>query len=408
LDVFNVYHLYHSPYLALKDHHFEIAQLLGNFFSTQSMVAIALIVSLIWKRPFMTVLLNILSAVVWTVLGKILYLFITAVFSFNGINILDSFWGSLVILGIFLVFFLMLLASDAFWNAVLSPIRSGDEGVFRSSTADLFNRIAVWPGKMEFQDRTGRLAKPAKIAPSLNAQPLIAIVFGLLMALLTVPSGLAIVKNDLLLNRAKYLVISTERIPDGKSLPDDFVPKQRQRQFRMLASSGMSGGTAKTLLWNYGGSGVDTLFLLRFPIRGWAPEESTSFPGWKSIESKMVNDSSNWPWSESIFEGENGSFGLLLTSQLHTKGDPYIPTADELAAANTSDEKPIRLFTPMILEMLNPKQEVLKPQAFSIQMRFQSETSFRPAEKQQLVEKFKEARTIFANKLTGSTVEAKP
>ncbi len=408
LDVFNVYHLYHSPYLALRDHHFEIAELLGNVFSVQSMVAIALVVSVVWRRPFITTSLTVLSALVWTVLGKIFYLFITAVFSSNGINILEFFWGSLILWGLFFLFFLILLASDAFWNAMLSPIQAGDEGVYRSATADFFNRFVVWPGKMEFQARAGRTAKPARMAPSLNAQPIVGIAFGLLMALLCVPAGLAIVKNDLLLNRANYLSIPDERIPDAKSLPEDFIPKQRQRQFRVLASSGMSGGTAKTLLWNYGGSGVDTLFLLRYPVRGWMPEESSSFQGWKPVESKLASDGSNWPWSESIFQGESGSSGLLLTSQLHTKGDPYVPTEEELASANTSEKPKDRLFAPIIIEMLNPKQSILKPQTFSIQMRFQSETMMRPVEKEQLVEKFKEARTIFANRLIGSSNAGKP
>jgi hypothetical protein len=212
----------------------------------------------------------------------------------------------------------------------------------------------------------------------------------------------------LILNRANYLAIASDKIPDGKLLPDDFLPKQRQRQFRLLTNSGISGGSAKSLVWSYGGSGVDTMLLLQFPVRGWVTDGASSFKGWKAGESKMVDDGSNWPWNESVFEGQAGSSGLLFSSQLHTKGDPYIPTPDELVSGNNPDANESQLFAPRIFEMLNPKQDVLKPQTFFIQMRFQSETTIRPAEKQQLVEKYKEARQILINKLLGKTTEAKP
>lgn len=401
LDVFRVYHLYQSPYLAFKDHYFEIAELLGNVFSLQSMVAIAILVSLIWQRPFLTFLFNILSTLVWTLLGKILFLFTVAVCSFNGINLQESMMGNLTLGAIFMGFFFLVLATDAFWNAVLSPIRSGDEGIYRSSTANVFNSLVSWPGKLEFQDRAGRMARPTRLEPTLNPQPSIAVAFGCLMLLLTIPSAMAIVKNDLLLNRANVVDIPSERVPDAKSLPEDFIPKQRQRQFRMIASSGLFAGTAKTLFWSYGGSGVETTFVLRIPVRGWMPQGFNYFQGSKLIESKMVNDASNWPWSESVYEGENGSSGLFFTCQLHTKGEPYVPTEDELTAANDLKPDGNRLFQPRILELLNPKQETIRPQAFLIQMRFQSETSIRPNEKQMLLEKFLEARKSLTSRLLG-------
>ena len=97
LDLINVFHLYQSPYLAMKEHHFQIAELLGNVFSLQSLVAIAILASLVWERTFLTTLMNVLSALAWALLGKIVFLFITAVFSFNGINITESILGSLIL-----------------------------------------------------------------------------------------------------------------------------------------------------------------------------------------------------------------------------------------------------------------------------------------------------------------------
>ncbi len=126
LDVFNVFHLYQFPYLALRDHYFEIAEILRNVFSYHTMVGIALVCSLIWNRPFLTTVLNIVSALVWTLLGKILLLFTTAVFSFNDVDVSTGFMGSLILAIVVLVFFLLMLASDAFWSAVLSPGRAGD------------------------------------------------------------------------------------------------------------------------------------------------------------------------------------------------------------------------------------------------------------------------------------------
>ncbi len=410
LDLFGIFHLYSLPYLALKDDYFEIAELLGNFFSIRTMVAIAIIVSLSWQRSFITTALNILSAVGWTVIGKIIFLYTAAAFSNGGINITESVLGTLILVVLFFLFLFLLLTTDGFWNAIFSPIRAGDEGLYRSGTADFFNILAVWPGKIEFQDRASRSAKPAKIPNTLVVQPLIAVSIGLLIALLAIPTSLVVARNDLILNRANYLSISPDRVPDGKLLADDFLPKQRQRQFRILTSSGISGGSAKSLFWSYGGSGVDTLLSLRFPVRGWNPDQTSFFRDWKMVESKLSNDETKWPWLETEFEGQNGSSGLLLTAQLHTKGDPYVPTADEMANtdANATKKALGRMLDPRLFEMLNPKQEVLKPQTFFIQMRFQSETTIRPNERQLLVEKFKEARKIFANKLLGITAVANP
>lgn len=401
LDIFNIFHLYQSPYLALKDHYFEIADLLGNVFSLHSMLAIAICISLVWKRPFLTSLFNMVSALIWTLLGKIVFLFTTALLSFNGIDITASILGDLILWFVFFGVFVLFLTTDAFWNSVLLPIRSGDEGVYRSTTADFFNRLAVWPGKLDFGDRSGRAARPSKIAKTLNVQPIVGIGFGIVMILLMVPAAVAIFKNDMILNRANYVAIPAERIPDAQSLPADFVPKQRQRQFKVFTRSGIMGGTSKTIVWNFGGSGVDTLVLTRFPLQGWKPDSASSFPDWKTVESKMMNDDSKWPWLESTFEEEGGNAGLFFSSQLRMNGEPYIPTEEELAAVNTPKPQKSGFLNPVILDLLNPKQEAPKPQTITIQMRFQSENSIRPEEKQMLLGKYLEARTILANRLTG-------
>jgi hypothetical protein len=100
--------------------------------------------------------------------------------------------------------------------------------------------------------------------------------------------------------------------------------------------------------------------------------------------------------------------GLFLSSQLRTDGAPYKPTEEEIMVANKSAAEGSRLFNPVIFEMLNPKQETLKPQSFLMQMRFQSETTIGPSERKMLLEKFHEARRILANRLIGAAPVAAP
>ena len=85
-----------------------------------------------------------------------------------------------------------------------------------------------------------------------------------------------------------------------------------------------------------------------------------------------------------------------------------MPTGDELNAVKDSKSNRNRLFYPVIWEMLNPKQETLKPQTFCIQMRYQSESAIRASEKQMLLEKFHEARVILTNQLLGKAPKATP
>ncbi len=118
-----------------------------------------------------------------------------------------------------------------------------------------------------------------------------------------------------------------------------------------------------------------------------------------------MNDGSNWPWSEASFEKEGGGSGLLLSSQLHTKGDPYVPTDDELNVASNPAQEKSRFQQLPILGLLSPSQETLRPQTFSIQMRYQSETSIRPSEREMLVQKFVQARSMIAKRLLGQAAE---
>ncbi len=104
-------------------------------------------------------------------------------------------------------------------------------------------------------------------------------------------SGYAVLKNDLILNRQNYLALPPDRIPDAGTLPDDLFPKQRQRQFRIIASSGMYGGTAKNRLlelWSSGESIPWSSFDSPFAVG--VPKVPPSF----KLEARRVEDDERW------------------------------------------------------------------------------------------------------------------
>ncbi len=409
LDVFNIYHLYRSPVLSLKDHNFDVYELLANSLSVQLMIGLAILLSLIGKRPLVTAMFSILSACVWTLLGRIIFLFLAANFSFYEIDISRGYLNTMVVGVTLTIVMLLIVMSEAFWNAVFKPIRVGDENAeYRSTAGNLFNRCVVWPNKFvldEFDVQSSALeeAKQSTAIPSLLAIPIGLAMFGLL-----VPATLAILRNDLILNRANYFAVDLQQIPDASTLPEDFFMKQRQRQFVSNANQSVSNNQARSCIWNYSGSGIQTSLLLKFPVRGWLDSRFLLGPEWEAQKTKLSNDGSNWPFSETTAEREGGLSTLILSSQMHTDGKPYSPNEDELKTAGNSVTVSNRWTNWRILDLLSPKQETLKPQTVCVQMRYQSESAIKESEAKILVERFLEARKILTDRFLGKKESATP
>ncbi len=83
----------------------------------------------------------------------------------------ESFLGHVIVGITFVLFLILLLITDAFWDAMLAPIRSNEEGVYQRSTTNFFNRLVLWPAVPEVEVRGGRSARTAKVRSTYNAIP---------------------------------------------------------------------------------------------------------------------------------------------------------------------------------------------------------------------------------------------
>ncbi len=90
LDLFRVFHLYESPNLKLREHSFDVQELLLNPVSVQMMIVLSIIVSLLRRRGLMVGLMNCVSAGVWTLIGQLLFLVTIALFSQNAVDLTAS------------------------------------------------------------------------------------------------------------------------------------------------------------------------------------------------------------------------------------------------------------------------------------------------------------------------------
>ncbi len=408
LDLFNIYHLYVSPSLLLKNYRFDIRELLATPLSLQPMVAIAILFSVAWRRPFFTTVFSIFSAVVWAFVGKLFYLFTAAALSNVEIDVTHGFLGTIVFGTILTFTILLIICSDTFWNASFRPIRIGDGNVERSIAGNLFNSCVVWPGELTSEDSV-ELPVAYQATGSLSGLAFwLAIPIGFIMFFLMVPTSVAIYRNDLILNRASYLDVAADRLPDASTLAEDFFLKQRQRQFISNANSAISGNQAKSLIWNFSGSGTQTSVLLKFPVRGWLDSRFFLGPEWVNPKTQMQNDDTNWAWSETTAQKEGGLSTLVLSTQMNTNGSPYTPNADELNISSNAVAVTSRWMDWRIFDLMNAKQETLKPQTFCVQLRYQSESSIKDSEKKMLVQKFLQSRKILTDRLLGKSEPTAP
>jgi hypothetical protein len=403
LDLFKVYHLFEGSDLRLRDHTFPLAELLAHPISVQAMVLLSLILSIFWGRSFVAGLMSCLSAVLWASVGKLAFLIAAAVLSQNQIDVLSPYrWGltlSLVALGVILC----ILISDAFWNAFFQPIRVGEEAtIFRSNSANFFNRLVDWPATMV--EGWEAEAETQWSAPLWAAIPV-----GSLLLLLAIPTTLAIARNDLLLNRTNYVTVARERLPVAESIPDDFLLGQTLRSYR--APSGLTSNTGGRWFWNFSGTGIGTQITTFFPVRGWQDASllMQSPTGWENQATSLREDASGWPYSETSLKSKDGISALVWSAQVHlADGKYYLPTEEELANAQTLATNTTSRSFFRILDLINPKQETLRPQCIVVSMAYRVEGDLREAEKSRMLAKFFEARKLLADRLTGGIGQVEP
>jgi hypothetical protein len=325
LDLFKHFHLYEAPDLKLQNHTFDLGELLNTPMSIQTMVLVSFIVGLIGRRSFVTNIVCALSAAFWTIIAYFLFVVITAIFSQNGTDIMQSHFHYRIVLGGLILFnVIMVVISDGFWNSILQPIGVGGESaVFRSGAANFFNRVVGWPKDNSAFDEVPIVAdKPVGLFKP------IAMVCGLVLALLGIPTGIAVFRNDLLLTQSELSQIPLERRPDVNTIPQDFIVGQTLRTFRNGSIGKLPTEVGGSTFWLFAGSGVETRMTMIFPVPGWFDSKAFGLSNgqWARNKYGLQKDSNGWPFSESVFGAENGLSAILWSSQIRVSGEVYAPT----------------------------------------------------------------------------------
>jgi hypothetical protein len=405
LDLFRHFHLYEAPDLKLQNHTFDLGELLNTPMSVQLMVLVSIIVSLIASRSFLTGLMTAISAAFWTMIAYFLFIMISAILSQNGIDVMQSSYHyGLAIGGLSVGTLILILVSDAFWNAVLQPIGVGGESaVFRSVAANIFNSMAGWPMANETLDEI----------PEVDRKPLrffnpLATVVGLGLAFLAVPTGLAVLRNNLLFDQNELSRIPLDRRPDGNSFPQDFLVGQSLRTFRNGNIGKLPTESGGSALWVFTGAGVETRMTMVFPVPGWfdAKVFGLSTGMWGRSKFSMQKDSGDWPFSESVFGSENGNSAILWSSQIRTSGEAYSPTEEEFSLAMSGEAAPKSNVTFRIFDMISGPQEEKTNQSVIFSMAYQVQGEIKESDKQRHLSKYLEARQLVRQKMFGGNSSA--
>jgi uncharacterized membrane protein len=400
LDLFKNFHLYEAPDLKLQNHTFDLADLLNTPMSVQMMVLVSIVVGLIGRRSFATNVVCALSAAFWTMIGYFIFVVIAVLLSQNGIDVMQSaFHYRMVLGGLILVNVIMVIISDGFWNSVLQPIGLGGESaVFRSGTANFFNRVVGWPeGNSELDDEFADAPKPIGLFKP------VAIFVGLVLALLGIPTGLAVFRNDMLLTQGELTQIPLERRPDASTIQQDFIPRQTIRSFRTGGLGKFPSEVGGSSLWVFAGAGVETRITVVFPVPGWYDPKNFGLSNgdWARTKYGLQQDSSGWPFSESVFSSENGNSAILWSSQIRVSGDSYVPTEEEFAEKMSGESMAKAGSAIRIFDLMSGPREKQTNQTVICCMAYHVQGAIRETEKQRLLAKYLEARELVRQKMFG-------
>jgi hypothetical protein len=407
LDLFRIFHLYESPQLKLRDHSFNLRELLNNPISVQAIILLSIASNLLLRRSLAVGLMNVVSAVVWTIVGQLLLILTTASFSQNGSDITTNpTTHNLVLLGIGVFVVAMLLISDSFWNAVLSPIRIGeDTTAFRSTSAGLFNRLMSWPGSPEPEDEDLNVdlteEKAEGRAPVGPALPI-----GCLIGLLFIPSAMAAMKNKLIFGGSGSILVRQSQFPEMSTIGEDFILGQSLRRFRGANPSDISGEFGGNWTWQFVGTGGNaTEIRYRFPVTGWS--DAYAFEAgrleWKRESITLVQDNSGWPAVESILRKQSGAIAYLWSSQFQLSGEPYTPTMEEVGTGEGDAPKAGGLFSFPIFGLMNPSQNTVKKWTAQVNMVYEGLGEIRQAEHDRMLAKYFESRELFRQRMISVT-----
>ncbi len=202
--------------------------------------------------------------------------------------------------------------------------------------------------------------------------------------------------------------IPMERRPDGNSFPQDFLVGQSLRTFRNGNIGKLPSESGGSALWVFTGAGVETRMTMVFPVPGWFDAKAFGLSSgmWGRSKFTMQKDSSDWPFSESVFKSENGNSAVLWSSQIRTSGEAYSPSEEEFSVAMSGETAPKSNWTLRIFDMISGPQEEKTNQTVLFSMAYQVQGEIKESEMQRHLSKYLEARQVVRQKMFGGSSSA--
>jgi hypothetical protein len=410
LDLFQSYHLLQSPYLAVEKRAINYFEFLDTAFSFRAVFAFVLVLIIARRRSFLSGVLSLATGILATFVGKVVLLALAAYMVNSGVVWNEGWLWSLLHWGVAYLSIVMASNLESMWGTLLAPIKVAGEVVSldRTRSADIYNRVVYWPGKIakrRSRDARDNAAIAASGDFSVGATPsMILMGVSVVVALLAAPLAMAVFKQRLLVTSAGRIDLPVDRSPDSKQFPSKTFPGLLLNQYQ--SNTGKDAlGSMSVHLWNFTGIDAEAQILLVYPVDGWKSDWVLGTEiGWNTSGQNETSLVSPWPFVEKSLEYESDTAAkrsLLFSSQFTLDGKPYSPTADELVVrpeATTNN----RWLEPRLINFLkNPVQEKTGS-SFVIQLRFVSKSELRDEDIANLRKIFDSARQAVLQRVGGS------
>jgi len=406
LDTFQTYHLLQAPYLAVEKQTINYLEYLANPFSLRSILALVLVFVIARHRAFLSGVLAACTAILCTLIGKIFLLTVAVLMVNGGFSWNEGWLWTLLLLLIALVAVILTSMFESFWGAALAPIRTAGEvvAIDRSKSANIYNRIAYWPGSI-IRQRTRVGPSQASLPFVVGSTPsLILIILCLAVGVLAAPLAIAVQKQKLLFYPSNEVELLTDRLPEEKTIAANLIPGLRLNQYQ--TNVGRAGlGRTHVFLWSFSGIDTDAKIAMVYPVDGWRKKWSLGEgDAWNEVENRPESLQAEWPFLEelgSIGEESKITNRKFFSCQLTMAGEPYTPTAQELVDVQqvvTTN----RWTESKLINYLKMEPQPKLGSSIVVQMQFDSKQPLRVEEVDLLRSIFESIRVTLLQKLKGS------
>ena len=340
LDLYGLGHYMNGTVIQVPGReHYGIEAACSGVQSFFTLLFIAVLYIVVFRRPFFRSLLLIASAVFWALFMNTVRIFLIPVLDQFDIDVAHGFSHALLGWGTLAVGVLLLLSTDQFMTFMFGPVdpEVGKSGPFGKLITKAWNGLVSG----EQQDGEGNKRKKKKIRkPITNAGKFV--IWGLCgcLVLSGMWSSLDVARSyttspdyvsffDSKAMRSFEENDLPEKIDQWTALEDGHAIKLRER------GSDVGNRSDK---WKFKGRSYTAQVSLDQPFPGW--HELTSCyrnTGWEIVSRKRIGDpleadtddtgTAEWPYVVAEFKRETGERGFLTFALFNSVGEPVIPPA---------------------------------------------------------------------------------